>query len=84
MSLPKIWLGLAQLLIDAVFEFHGTASALRFVKRYVMDPLGDGLTLLAAFGATNVLSASQHHRVSLLTVLNSFETNIRHLFLVIA
>ena len=84
MSLPKIWRGLAQLLIDAVFEFHGTASALRFVKRNVMDPFGDGLTLLAAFGATNVLSASKHHRVSLLTVLNSFETNIRHLSLVVA
>ena len=57
MSLVRVWLGLAQLFLDAVFEFHRAASALGIIKRFVMHPFGDGLTLTAAFGASNVLRA---------------------------
>jgi hypothetical protein len=49
-----------------------------------MHPFGECLTLTAAFGASNVLSAWQHHSLSLLAVLNIFEKNIRHQFLVVA
>jgi hypothetical protein len=57
MSLVRVWLGLAQLFLDAVFEFHRAASALSIIKRFVMHPFGDGLTLTATFGASNVLRA---------------------------
>jgi hypothetical protein len=57
MSFPRIWLGLVKLFLDAVFEFHRAASALSIIKRFVMHPFGECLTLTAAFGASNVLSA---------------------------
>lgn len=57
MSLVRVWLGLVQQLLDAVFEFHRAASALGVIKRFVMHPFGDGLTLTATFGASNFLRA---------------------------
>ena len=84
MSLVRVWLGLFQLLVDAIFEFHRAASALSVIKWFNMHPFGDGLTFTAAFGTLNVLTAWQHHRLSLLTVLNAFEKNFRHEFPVVA
>jgi hypothetical protein len=54
-SNPKVWLGLFKLLLNAVFEFHEAAIAMGFIKRFIMQPFGYGLTLVAAFGASNVL-----------------------------